>query len=340
MLQLGRNITSPNDPLQDLTDRGLYELLTSPAPELASKIHQLRILGTIDRKRYQEMKKSLPYVTCGHFSPPYRHSKHFGSISYFMVDIDHIKSKGLEITELQEKLARDEEICLLFVSPGGDGLKLLFKLAGKCYDPARYSLFYKLFVKAFSARYNLDQVIDKATCDVTRACFLSIDHHAYHNPDALPVEMDSYIQFDNPEEIRLAESIPFSKENPFGETAAEIKHQKETETNLSQDLLFQIRQKLSPGIPVRKPKNYYVPGEIDLLLPKVKQKSEELGITMKSAEPINFGKKMVFELDTRWAQLNLFYGKEGYKVVKTPKNGSDTELTQIVFLMICELIYK
>lgn len=150
MLQIGKSITSANDPLKIISVEDFYKMISCPSPELISKMHQLRILSTIDFKKYQDMKKMLPYITCGIFSPPYRRTQNFGSISQFIIDLDHLSEKEINISVLKEKLSKDDRIEMIFVSPGGDGLKILFRLSEKCYDPVKYNIFYKLFISQFS----------------------------------------------------------------------------------------------------------------------------------------------------------------------------------------------
>ena len=53
---------------------------------------------------------------------------------------------------------------------------------------------------------------------------------------------------------------------------------------------------------------------------------------------INYGKKMVFVINNIWAEINIFYGKKGFSVVKTPKHGSNSELADIVQKILCELL--
>jgi len=337
MLQLGKSITSANDPLRTISVEDLYKMITCPSPELSSKLHQLRILSTIDFKKYQEMKKMLPYITCGIFSPPYRRTQNFGSISQFIVDVDHLSEKEINITLLKEKFTRDDRVEMVFVSPGGDGLKVLFRLSEKCYDPAKYSMFYKLFIKQFSQQYQISQVVDKVTSDVARACFLSIDEQAYLNNNPAPVNMAAYINFENESEINEANRLIRELEKETAEKKQETEEKEKNE--LSPDLLEEIKRKLNPNIRLKPEKQLYVPEEIDKILPSITERTAEFGIQMKSAEPINFGKKFRFELDTKWAQLNVFYGKQGYKVVKTPVTGSDSELSDIVFRILCEMFY-
>ena len=79
-LTRGNSIVSPNDPLRKIDVTDLYQLLVNPPSELESAINQLRTILSINPKKYQELKRMLPYVTCGMFNPPYRRTANFTSL--------------------------------------------------------------------------------------------------------------------------------------------------------------------------------------------------------------------------------------------------------------------
>ena len=122
----------------------------------------------MDDKQYQSVKTELPYVVCGTFYPNFRKGENFASIDSFIVDIDNVSASGFDFAELRKMVESDERVSLSFVSPGEDGLKLLFHLSEKCFDKKEFSLFYKSFARSFSAQYGLEDIVDFKTCDVTR----------------------------------------------------------------------------------------------------------------------------------------------------------------------------
>ncbi|OQB21928.1 MAG: Modification methylase DpnIIB [candidate division BRC1 bacterium ADurb.Bin183] len=69
-------------------------------------------------------------------------TENFAFIEYFMVDIDHLSDKGMNINEVRKRIEQDERTLLCFISPSEDGLKVLFKLKERCYDAGLYSLFW------------------------------------------------------------------------------------------------------------------------------------------------------------------------------------------------------
>lgn len=201
MLMYGLNIQSSADKLQPISVKNIFEMIRKPDSEFISRIKQLRVIRQLDIKQYASMKKSLPYFVCSSFNLPFRRTENFAYTNLFVIDIDHILDKGLNIQSLRRRIQSDERVILCYVSPGGDGLKVLFRLSDKCYDAGMYSLFYKTFLRGFSDEYELQQVIDKRTCDVTRACFISYDEDAYYNENAVSVVMNSYLECDNVQQL-------------------------------------------------------------------------------------------------------------------------------------------
>lgn len=332
-LAKGNNIVSHNDPLRKISVTELYRLVTNPTADLASAVQQIRTVLSINPKKYPELKRNLPYVTCGLFNPPYRRISNFAAIGCMFIDIDHLSQYQVNPEELKSRLKTDPRILMAFCSPSADGLKLLFKLSQKMYDPAKYSMAYKLFIAQFAKQHNLVNIIDRVTSDVTRATFISVDPNAYFNPWAEPVPLHQLINYDSPVQVNSAlnQIKEFEKSLP-----PENKKSKEKNV-LPSDILQKIKETLNPNIKTKAEKIIYVPQELEPAVEKVKVRMQELGITVKQVENIHYGKKFVFELEDRLAQLNLFYGKQGYKVVVTPVRNSDAELAEVCKLILCEI---
>lgn len=197
MLSVGNNLLSQIDALKKVKVDYLYHSLRNPKPEIRAKIVQLRIIRNLDSKQYTMLKRQLPYVVCASFKPPYRRTENFAYTEYFIMDIDHLYEKGIDLQQVRQKIQMDNRVMLCFLSPSEDGLKVLFRLKERCYDAGLYSLFYKAFLKNFSKQYGLEQAIDDRTSDVCRACFISVDGKAYYNSSAEPVDMNSYLQCDD-----------------------------------------------------------------------------------------------------------------------------------------------
>ena len=202
MLYFGLNITQPDDELRKIPVERVFQGIARPKDNLRQQVERLRMVRTMDAKQYARLKKQLPYFVCGSFHPPYRRRENFAAIQYFVIDLDHFEQAQLSRREVAERLCQDSRLLLLFTSPGGDGLKLLFKLTAPCFDPGLYALFYKAFLQALALQYQLEKVIDTRTHDTTRACFFSVDPHAYFNPQAESVALEQFFDASLPDAQR------------------------------------------------------------------------------------------------------------------------------------------
>jgi hypothetical protein len=335
MLLTGGNITSSADLLKKVPVDYLYHSLRNPKPEIEAKIRQLRIVRRLDAKQYAVLKRALPYVVCGMFNPPYRRTENFAFIQYFMVDIDHLTDKGLTVADVRSRIERDEETVLCFLSPGEDGLKVLFRLSELCYDAGIYSLFYKAFVRSFSVKHQLEQVVDTRTSDVCRACFISIDPDVYYNKEATPVRLDAYI--DTTDSTGLFDlKAQFEREEKAQVQSASADAAVDKSKDPDADVLARIKGMLNPGgrklekssIPV------YVPEQLNEVMADLKLYVERTGVVLQEVVNIQYGKKLKFRTGLREAEINLFYGKRGFSVVQSPRCGTSVELNALMAELI------
>lgn len=230
----------------------------------------------------------------------------------------------------KDQLIKDERVVMCFVSPSGDGLKLIFKFTERCTDKGLYSIFYKIFVNDFAVQHHLEQVVDIVTCDVSRACFLSSDLDAYFNPLATTVNLNTFVDQNNSYEL-------FQQ---FKQIQQQEKEQKLTPTepkvvDPTDEIMQAIKQTLNPKLSIKKEKtDVYVPHELDYIMESLTQMVTEAGIELYEVLNIQYGKKLRFRLGLKLAEVNLFYGKRGYSVVNSPKSGTNAEFAQVVTQMI------
>jgi len=186
MLQWGLHITQSGDPLHKIGLEEMYRRIRQPKAAFQDRIRQLRAVRAMDEKQYRELKKDLPYFVCGLFHPAVRRRENFAEIRHFLLDLDHLSQAELPAEVLAQRMRALPEAEMCFTSPGGDGLKLMFRLSEGCRDAAMFSAFYKVFSRQFAEKHSLQQVVDYATSDVSRACFVSFDPEAFYNPQILP----------------------------------------------------------------------------------------------------------------------------------------------------------
>ena len=332
MLQFGKSITTSGDSLQPLTVERLYHALVNPKQEFRDKIEQLRMVRSLDEKQYRELKKQLPYFVCGLFHPPVRRRENFASIEYFMLDLDHLAEAKLERQMLQERMKEAPEVVLCFTSPSADGLKLMFRLSEPCRDSALFSAFYKLFARRFAEKWGLLEAMDMQTSDVTRACFLSVDPDAFYQPEAQPVEIQGFIpelDFGKAEkDIREAEKV----------IKAQRAEDKKAMEGPADDILQRIKQKLNPSARPPKEKQYFVPEQVDQAMGLVSEKLVEFEMQIIETRPISYGRQLKVKAGPHWAEINIFYGKRGFRVVHTTKTGSHAALAELVSGLVSDIL--
>lgn len=328
MILYGKNITAHNDPLDKLSIEMLYRAIRCPKPESIALIRQLRIVKDISQQSYSQQKRRLPYIVCGSFNPPYRRTENFASIQHFIIDLDHLEDKEVNIDNLKQRLAADSRVLLCFTSPSGDGLKIMFRLKERCCDSGLYNIFYRHFATAFGKQYGIEQVVDSRTCDVTRACFFSYDPATYYNPQADPIDLTQYI--DTASTIDL---FHFKKEQAAQPTQPSSKE-------LPQDVIGNIKNILNIANRQKKAKaEAFVPEQLNDIMDSLQQYLTDAGVTITDIKNIQYGKKIQCRLAGKQTETNLFYGKRGFSVVISPRSGTDPEANELVSQLILSYIY-
>lgn len=328
MIYAGSNIRSQSDELKRVDLDYIHRSIVTPRPDLQARVSAVRASAMLDHRSYTEAKKTLPYFVCASFNPPYRRLDNFAYVEYFFVDIDGISLKGRDKNALSERLKNDNRVVMLFTSPGGDGLKVLFRLSERCYDPGVYSLFYKSFARRLDADYGLDGLVDTSTSDVTRACFYSVDPEAYYNPFADCIDLSAYVDtsdvlgmFDLKREMESE-----SKEqggNPCPEAGMQsFSDPDESVLDKIKCLLAGKAEKLDSKTDV------FVPEELSKRIPGLVGYMEGNGLCVGAVRDIQYGKKIDISLGSKSAEINIFFGKRGYTVVNTTKRGTSLEFGQ------------
>lgn len=125
-----------------------------------------------DKKKRTETKKLLPAICfSGKFSKREDAAliEHSGLIA---IDFDHVEDR---LPELRKRLEADPYTHILFLSPSGDGLKLVVRIPDS-------SVTHAMSAAALTDYYN-DEKLDEFR-DVSRVCFSSYDPDIYYNPDS------------------------------------------------------------------------------------------------------------------------------------------------------------
>lgn len=334
MIWLGKHITSPGDPLFPVEVEKVHKALHNAEGEVATLQKRLQAIRLIDMNQYRKLKTGLPYLVCAHFQPRVRKKENFLHTERFIMDIDHLSEFGLDITDLKKKLISDPRVEMMFTSPGGDGLKVLFVLEAKISDTGYYAMFYKSFCLKFSEQYELAGAVDTKTNDVSRCCFVSYDPEAYYNAHAQKVNSASYLPADGDVSFDLFNSKLHAKEKELEEEKKALGIVLSPGAPLADDILNQIKQKV--GVRVKKPieKTFIQPAELDAVIPEVMQQLDTVGIKLDKMRPIEYGRQIKVSAGNYWAEVNIFYGQKGVRLVGTTKTGSSKELCENVVLLL------
>lgn len=217
----------------------------------------------------------------------------------------------------------------MFTSPGEDGLKLMFKLSERCYDAGIYTNFYKSFLYEFSKQYSLSQVIDTKTCDVARACFISVDKNVFYNADCESIKLGDFF---NAADIKqsLEKKRDLDKLTEAKHSLSET-HPKDPDDEVLQRIKMQLKEKKDK---IKHKEEVAVPEELNKIIDGVKEHIHSFGITVDNIINIQYAKKIQCSLGLRKSEINLFYGKHGFKVVISPKSGISSELNEVTAELI------
>lgn len=186
-------------PLRSVSLSEIFALIRGEGQDnnLPELIKTLRSLPDHDQKR--EFKNTrLPFVIFqGEFSPTRKKARVVRTSDLLCLDLDHIGTIE-QIQDLKERLGRDPDLgsVLLFVSPSGDGLKVVISLKQGIRVSPQDPLFADREIKrVFRAvdyylrtKYNL--TIDQACKNIDRTCYLSYDPTAvlYERTDSFDWE--------------------------------------------------------------------------------------------------------------------------------------------------------
>jgi hypothetical protein len=158
-------------PLKDTSVLKVLESIRSS--EYKNRIGLIRVER--DKTKRNELKSKLPYVTfCGTFTS--RSNSNLKSHSGLAcLDFDDV----VNLDDLRKIINKDGFTFASFVSPSGDGLKVLVKIP-MIDNNNDYQDYYIELIKHYSKYHDLDE----GTKDLARACYLSFDEDAFINSES------------------------------------------------------------------------------------------------------------------------------------------------------------
>jgi hypothetical protein len=128
-----------------------------------------------DKKERAYYKKTFPYVT---FSGTFRKRSNEGIIyhsGYICIDLDKIGDTD-KLTGIKGQILQFFNPGLMFISPSGDGLKIVFKID---ISQGTHAEYFAALSQYFRNEIKID--IDPSGKDVSRACFVCCDPSVYYS---------------------------------------------------------------------------------------------------------------------------------------------------------------
>ena len=159
-----------------------------------------------DATERSEVKKNiLPLVTFAGTFTTRAKSALKKSSGLAILDFDHIQN----LDKLKEDINNDKYTFSSFISPSGDGLKVLVKI-----PPVPNDEVYKEYYLELQKHYDKYEKTDDANKDISRACFLSIDKNIYINSDS-----ETFTEKYNPplRDIKPPTNVPLTDQNEIAE---------------------------------------------------------------------------------------------------------------------------
>lgn len=178
------NFSFYNGPIRNVKPHktmGLHEAMELiKSDKYKADIDKLRTTENISTKK--TLKSFLPYFTfSGVFTK--RLTENLKSHSGLIVlDFDDLDAE--RISQLFTDFITIDFVCACWISPSGNGLKVLIKI-----NPEQHSQSFIELDDFFAGNFNLE--IDQSGKDVARACFVSCDPNIFYNPESKVFEVQN-----------------------------------------------------------------------------------------------------------------------------------------------------
>lgn len=164
MVTIFKNIFS-KEPHFISVDEALSRITDGKSKVLVEEIRQV-----IDKEKAQKLKLNLPSVCfSGTFGKDRLDSQLIEHSGFIVLDFDNI----YELREKQTEIISHPFVYACWVSPSGNGLKALVKIADKTKHREHFQALQEVFKE-----------IDKSGINESRVCYESYDPEIYINPDA------------------------------------------------------------------------------------------------------------------------------------------------------------
>ncbi|MCX6200018.1 MAG: PriCT-2 domain-containing protein [Bacteroidetes bacterium] len=164
------------EPSKVMSLEDMVALIKTEESDHYSTIQKVRV--ETDKQVISNLKKTLPAVSVSAVIQGSRKKENVLQHSGLLgIDIDNLTNAA----SVKERVMGDPYLLVAFISPSGNGLKLIFRC-----NPEHHLSTFKSVANYLFGKYEL--TIDKTCSDVVRLMFLSYDSEIYYNPQAKSIE--------------------------------------------------------------------------------------------------------------------------------------------------------
>lgn len=158
----------------------LCSIIASPTSAHAGTIKLARkALAVGNKSQYGKLKGRLPAVTISGVFQQRNKAELLEHTGLLLLDIDKLSESGHSVTEIKRQVCEIATTCVCFVSPSGDGLKVVVRTTCKA---SQHEETVQSLMEHYGSLLKIE--IDGTGKDVSRLCFLSYDPDIYVKYDS------------------------------------------------------------------------------------------------------------------------------------------------------------
>ena len=197
------NRTTNTKPKSGLSIYQVYRLIVGEGQNnrLRTLTEKLRSISDPDPKREKDLKRdfkrdNFPAISFGGEFSERGNDKLIRSSNLACLDFDHIGTDKVE--EVKERISQEAELdpVLLFISPSGDGLKVVVNVRQEIRNDSDFKGVFKSLRRFCQERLNLNP--DEARKDISGLCYLPYDGKAILNQAGSGFDVEKWKPVETP----------------------------------------------------------------------------------------------------------------------------------------------
>jgi len=165
------NIFKTRDPYHISLRKAFDRIRTGKSKKIVEEIRACE-----DKKQRHELKKTLPSIC---FAGKFKHRDNHGIVDHaglICLDFDHFPTNE-KLFEFKESLKKNKYVLAAFISPSGDGMKVIVRIPKDIENHSKYA-------ESLGKWFMQDQQKVDELKDVARVCYESYDPDIYVNESA------------------------------------------------------------------------------------------------------------------------------------------------------------